>query len=187
MEIGSTRQDISSPTHLSDNSWPHDGREDKFTQNILHPIDFSCFNIHYPRFSWRKIHQDKIYPLRPTFRTTLGRMVGRRVGPYKVNPIQSIVLVSIYVILGFHGDRSNRTYVLSDLLSVCYWPYCGPEGGPTTDIPHSIDFTCFNIRYSLFSWRKVQQDKIYSVLPTSRTTRHPMVGRRVGPPKIYPI
>ena len=139
-EIGPTGQDRSSPAHLSDHSWPYGGPERRSTKNILHPIDFTCSTMRYPRFSWRYAQQDKIYPLRPTFRTTFGPMVGRRVGPPKIYPIQSILLVPIYVILGFHGNRSNRTrYIFSDHS----WPYGGPEGRLIENIPDPIDFSCF--------------------------------------------
>ena len=104
-------------THLPDYSWPYGGPEGRPTENIHHPIDFTCPNICYSRFSWRSVQQDRIYPLWPAFHTTLGPIYGGlegRVGPPKIYPIQSILLVPIYVILGFHGDRSNRTrYILS--------------------------------------------------------------------------
>ena len=41
------------PAHLSDHSWPCGGPEGSPTENIPHPIAFTCFNIRYPRFSWR--------------------------------------------------------------------------------------------------------------------------------------
>ena len=77
MELGPTESDTSSSAHLSDHSWPpHGGPEDGPTENILHPIDFTYSNIHYSRFSWSKVQHDQRYPLRPTFRTTLGCSVG---------------------------------------------------------------------------------------------------------------
>ena len=53
MEIGPTGQDISSPAHLSDHSWPNGGPEGRRTEDIPHPIDLTCSNIHYSQFSWR--------------------------------------------------------------------------------------------------------------------------------------
>ena len=75
MEVGPTGQDISSPAHVTNHSYPY-------------------------------------------------RLAQRTGPPYynTIYPIQSILLVSIYVILGFHGDWSNRTrYILSGPLSARWW------------------------------------------------------------------
>ena len=72
--------DISSPAHLSDHSWHYGEPEDGPMEDILHPIDFTCSIVRYSRCSWRKVQHDQRYPLRPTFRTTLGRSVGWGVG-----------------------------------------------------------------------------------------------------------
>ena len=132
MEIGPTGQHISSPAHLPDCSWPYGGPEGRPTKSAPHSNHFTCFNIRYYRFLWRSVHQDKIYPLGPTFRTTLGPMVGRRVIPPKIYPIQSILLVPICAILGFQRDRSNsysRDFTCPVHLADHSWPYGGRRIG----------------------------------------------------------
>ena len=112
MEIGPTGQDISSPAHLSDHSWPYGGPEGRLTENIPHLIDLTCFTL-FSVFSMEigPTGQDISSPVHLS--DDSWPMVGRSVDPPKIYPIQSILLVPIYVILGFHGDRSNRRrYIL---------------------------------------------------------------------------
>ena len=45
-------------------------------------------------------------------KNTFGPMVGRTVGPPKVYFIQSILLVSIHIILSFHGEDISSTAYL---------------------------------------------------------------------------
>ena len=50
MEIGPTGQDLSSPAHLADHSWPYGGPEGRPIENT--PLDFIFSNIYYAWFWW---------------------------------------------------------------------------------------------------------------------------------------
>ena len=98
--------------------------------------------------------QNQIYPLWLSFWITLGPMMGRRMGPQKIHSIRTILLVSIYVILGFHGKRSNMTRnILSSPPFGPLFAFGGLEGWPIHNMPHPIDVSCSNMRCPRCSWR----------------------------------
>ena len=107
MEVGPTGQDISSPAHVTNHSYPY-------------------------------------------------RLAQRTGPPYynTIHPIQSILLVSIYIILGFHGKRSNMTRnILSSPPFEPLFAFGGLEGWPIHNMPHPIDVSCSNMRCPRCSWR----------------------------------